>query len=156
MTMKERYEQLYKYMAESKDPENMKLFGQVMSELMDRAIRNDASFAEKEIDKLEAMMWQQYLSRSEAEHIVGNMSPSAPWGFGTWKSAMQQAGLPTMEEGLYNEYALWTEMNKVMSDHGETYRRYGISPDLQLVRDLALDDLKDQDGVYDIREYFDV
>jgi len=143
-------------MAESKDPENMKLFGQVMNELMDRAIKNDPSFAEKEIDKLEAMMWMQYLSRNEAEGIVGKMRPSAPWSFSTWQTAMQQAGLQTSEDGIYNDYALWTEMNKEMSDHGETYAKFGITPDLQLVRDLAVDNLKDKDGIYDIRCYFDV
>ena len=127
-------------MAESKDPENMKLFGQVMNELMDRAIKNDSSFAEKEIDKLEAMMWQQYLSRNEAENIVNNMTPSAPWSFDTWN------------------YALWVEMNKLMSDHSETFRKYGIPQEvvLPMVRDLALDNLKDKDGIYDIRHYFDV
>lgn len=145
-------------MAESKDPENMKLFGQVMNELMDRAIKNDSSFAEKEIDKLEAMMWQQYLSRNEAENIVNNMTPSAPWSFDTWNNAMQQAGFPICEEGIYNDYALWVEMNKLMSDHSETFRKYGISQEivLPMVRDLALDNLKDKDGIYDIRHYFDV
>ena len=145
-------------MAESKDPENMKLFGQVMNELMDRAIKNDSSFAEKEIDKLEAMMWQQYLSRNEAENIVNNMTPSAPWSFDTWNNAMQQAGFPTCEEGIYNDYALWVEMNKLMSDHSETFRKYGIPQEvvLPMVRDLALDNLKDKDGIYDIRHYFDV
>ena len=145
-------------MAESKDPENMKLFGKVMNEMMERAIKNDSSFAEKEIDKLEAMMWQQYLSRNEAENIVNHMSPSAPWTFETWRNAMQQAGLPTSEEEIYNDYALWVEMNKIMSDHSDTFKKYGIDQDnlLQMVRDFALDNLKDRDSVYDIRKYFDV
>lgn len=154
--MKERYEKLYDYMAKSGNPKNMVLFGSVMSEMMDRAIKNDPSFAEKEIDKLEAMMWQQYLSKSEAQNIVEHMSPSAPWSYPTWENAMQQAGLPIMEDGIYNCYALWVEMNKLMSDHAETFKKYGVEPDLSMIHDLAIDNLKDKDGVYNIREYFKV
>ena len=145
-------------MVESKNPENMKLFGSVMNELMDKAIKNDPSFAEKEIDKLEAMMWDQYLSKSEAQGIIDHMQPSAPWTLSTWENAMSQAGIPTCEDGIYNDYALWVEMNKLMSDHGETFTKYSIPSDvlLPMVHSLALDNLKDKDGIYDIRNYFDV
>lgn len=154
--MKERFEELYKYMAESKDPANMQLFGEVMKEMMMRAINTDSSFAEKEIDKLEAMMWEQYLSKAEAEEAVRNMLPSAPWSFDMWKSAMKQAGLPTSEKDNYNDYALWVTMNGIMSDDGETFKKYGISSDvlLPMVHDLALDRLNDQDERFDVRDYY--
>lgn len=154
--MKERYERLYQYMAESKDPDNMRLFGQVMTEMMEKAIKDNPSFAEREIDKLEAMMWNQYLSRGEAEDAVRQMQPRAPWSFDVWQKAMQDAGLETSEEDNYNCYALWTVMNGIMSDHGETFKKYGIGNDvlLPMVHDLALDLLNDEDDRFDVRLYF--
>ena len=155
--MKERYDALYKYMAESKDPENMMLFGQVMGELMEKAIKDNPSFAEKEIDKLEAMMWNQYLSRGEAEEVVKQMQPRAPWSYSEWEKAMQQNELPTNEEGNYNCYALWVVMNGIMSDDGETFTKYGISTSddfFKFVHDLAINKLEDEDGIYNVRDYY--
>lgn len=154
--MKERYEKLYQYMAESKDPDNMRLFGQVMTEMIDKAIKDNPSFAEREIDKLEAMMWNQYLSRGEAEDAVRQMQPRAPWTYDVWQKAMQDAGLETSEDGNYNCYALWTVMNGIMSDHGETFKKYGIGNDvlLPMVHDLALDLLNDEDERFDVRMYY--
>ena len=154
--MKERYEKLYQYMAESKDPDNMRLFGQVMTEMMDKAIKDNPSFAEREIDKLEAMMWNQYLSRGEAEDAVRQMQPRAPWPYDVWQKAMQDAGLDTSEDGNYNCYALWTVMNGIMSDSGDTFKKYGIGNDvlLPMVHDLALDLLNDEDDRFDVRLYF--
>lgn len=154
--MKERYERLYQYMAESKDPDNMRLFGQVMTEMMEKAIKDNPSFAEREIDKLEAMMWNQYLSRGEAEDAVRQMQPRAPWSFDVWQKAMLDAGLETSEEDNYNCYALWTVMNGIMSDHGETFKKYGIGNDvlLSMVYDLALDLLNDVDERFDVRLYY--
>lgn len=143
-------------MAESKDPDNMRLFGQVMTEMMEKAIKDNPSFAEREIDKLEAMMWNQYLSRGEAEDAVRQMQPRAPWSYDVWQKAMQDAGLETSDEGNYNCYALWTVMNGIMSDHGDTFKKYGIGNDvlLPMVNDLALDLLNDEDDRFDVRLYF--
>ena len=143
-------------MAESKDPDNMRLFGQVMTEMMDKAIKDNPSFAEREIDKLEAMMWNQYLSRGEAEDAVRQMQPRAPWSYDVWQKAMQDAGLETSEDGNYNCYALWTVMNGIMSDSGDTFKKYGIGNDvlLPMVHDLALDLLNDEDDRFDVRLYF--
>jgi len=155
--MKERYEALYKYMAESKDPDNMMLFGQVMTELMEKAIKDNPSFAEREIDKLEAMMWNQYLSRGEAEDAVKEMQPRAPWSFSEWEKAMQSFGIPTSEEGDYNCYALWVVMNGIMSDHGDTFSKYGISKSedfFKFVHSIAIDLIDDEDGLFDVRNYY--
>lgn len=76
---------------------------------------------------------------------------------------MVNLGLPTEEEPYYNDYALYVAMNQVISDHGCTVAKIlgkesvkDIDSD-NLVKygySLALDLLKDKDGVYDIREYF--
>lgn len=63
----------------------------------------------------------------------------------------------------YNDYALYIAMNQVISDHGETIVAIKGEKSLSDINEdelvkyaykLALDLLKDKDGVYNIREYF--
>ena len=159
--MKERYEGLYDYMAKSREPRNMKAFGCVMTEMMDWMIQNKPDVAEEMIDELESIRWKQYLTPKEAERIVAAMDPKGPWTREAWKSAMEALGLPTEEAPYYNSCALLTEMNKIYSDFGaELAALIGkpLSPtDKDIITAcyrLALRNLKDKDGVYDIRKYF--
>ena len=45
--LRDRYLGLYDYMAQSRDPKNMKAFGCVMTEMMDYLIANKPDVAEK-------------------------------------------------------------------------------------------------------------
>lgn len=160
--LKERYLGLYGYMAQSRDPKNMKAFGAVMTEMMDAMLQKMPAEAEEMIDKLEAIKWHQYLTPKEAERIVAGMVPKAQWSREVWKNAMEQLGLPIEEQPLYNRCALWTEMNKQYSDHGETLASLLGEPLSSIpaetivpaIHKMALDVLKDKDGVYNIRTYF--
>ena len=67
------------------------------------------------------------------------------------------------DKPYYNDYALYVAMNQVVSDHGCTIAKIlgkesvkDIDTDnlVKYAYNLALDLLKDKDGVYDIREYF--
>ncbi|MCP9529255.1 hypothetical protein, partial [Segatella copri] len=95
--------------------------------------------------------------------IVDGMNPPATWDMQTWIKAMNGLGLVTEEKPYYNDYALYVAMNQVVSDHGCTIARILDKEDVKdidtehLVKyaySLAIDLLKDKDGVYDIREYF--
>lgn len=159
--MKERYDMLYNYMANSRDPKNMKTFGGVMTEMMDAMIAKMPGDAEEMIDKLEAIKWRQYLTPKEAEKIVANMDPKGPWSREVWKQAMESFGLPLEEPPYYNRCALWTEMNKMYSDFGEEIAALlgkPLSPNdkdiISATYKMALKTLKDKDGVYNIRHYF--
>lgn len=162
--LKERYTGLYDYMSESKDPKNMIAFGKVMTEMMDYLIRNKPDVAEEMIDKLESIKWKQYLTQRESDVIVSKMVPNGPWSRDTWKNAMEKLNIPTSEEPAYNSYALWVEMNKQYSDHGESVASLLGQPLSAIPADvivpamnkMALDLLKDKDGVYDIRKYFNL
>lgn len=162
--LKERYMDLYDYMAGSKDPKNMIAFGKVMTEMMDYLIHNNPDVAEEMIDKLEAIKWKQYLTQREAEVVVSKMIPKAPWSRDVWKSAMEKLNLPIEEEPAYNKCALWVEMNKQYSDHGESVAELlgqpltAIPADVIVpaMRKMALDLLMDKDDMYDIRKYFDL
>ena len=159
--LKDRYTGLYDYMAASRDPKNMMAFGRVMTEIMDWLIANKPDVAEEMIDKLEAIKWQQYLTPKEAEKIVANMDPKAPWSRDTWKNAMEGFGLPLENEPHYNRCALWVEMNKIYSDFGDEIAELIGNPLTPNNKDIitvcykmALKTLRDKDGVYNIRSYF--
>lgn len=159
--LKERYDSLYDYMANSKDPKNMKAFGCVMTDMMGILIAKMPDVAEEMIDKLESIRWKQYLTPKEAESIVARMDPKAPWTRDQWRQTMESFGLPLEDAPFYNRCALWVEMNKVYSDYGEEIASLigkPMSPNdkdiISACYKMALKTLKDKDGVYDIRKYF--
>lgn len=161
--LKNRYDQLYGQMAASKNPKNMMLFGEVMTDMMEWMIENKPSLAQQCIDKLEAMKWKQYLTKDEAQGIIDHMEPSAPWDYATWDGAMDSLGLEKEREGVFNSYALWTVMNAKYSDHAMTLaEKVWMVPLRQVPNDklvpaihaLAIDSLTDKDGKYHVRKYF--
>ena len=159
--MKDRYTGLYDYMANSRDPKNMKAFGCVMTEMMEDMIQNSPAKAEEYIDQLEAIKWKQYLTPKEAEKIVAGMDPAGPWKRDVWKSTMESFGLPLEESPHYNKCALWVEMNKIYSDFGTEIATLLDKPLSYTDKDIitvcykmALKNLMDKDGVYNIRKYF--
>lgn len=150
-------------MAQSQNPKNMKVFGNVMTEMMDVMIQKMPTEAEEMVDKLEAIKWRQYLTPREAETIVSKMDPKGPWSREAWKNTMESFGLPLEEQPAYNRCALWVEMNKIYSDFGENIAELigkTLSPtDKDIIAacyKMALKNLKDKDGVYNIRKYFGV
>ena len=161
--LKDRYTALYDYMSESRDPKNMKIFGSVMTTMMDVMLAKMTAEAEEMIDRLESIKWKQYLTPKEAQKIVDGMDPKAPWSRDQWKAAMESFGLPLEEPPYYNRCALWTEMSKMYSDFGDEIAALLGKPLTPTDKDIisacykmALKTLKDKDGVYDIRRYFSV
>ena len=160
--LREKYYELYDYMAQSKDPKNMKAFGHVMTEMMEAMLQKMPAEAEEMIEKLDAIKWKQFLTPKEAETIVSKMNPKAPWSREVWNNAMDSLGLVKEESPYYNRCALWAEMNKQYSDQGETVAELLGMPLTQIpaekivpaMNKMALNLLKDKDGVYDIRKYF--
>lgn len=159
--MKERYDALYEYMANSRDPKNMKAFGCVMTEMMDYLIQNKPDVAEEMIESLEAIKWHQYLTPKEADRIFAGMDPKGAWPREAWKSTMESLGIPLEEPPYYNRCALWIEMNKIYSDFGEEIASLLGKPLQPSDKDIisacykmALKNLKDKDGIYHIRKYF--
>ena len=163
--MKQEFMELYDMMAMSHDVKNMRTFGNVHKEMFLWFVANKPDLAQEWLDKLESIKWCNYLTKKEAEKIVSEMVPKAPWSYDVWKNAMTQLGIPMEDEPYYNSYALWTVMNQVYTDHAQTIADNIIKKPLaqipadQLVhgiRSLALDLLQDKDGRYCVRAYFDV
>ena len=111
-------------MADSGKKENMVAFGSVMNEMMDWFIANKPEMAQEWLERLDAIMWKNYLTPKEAQMIVSEMNPQAPWSREQWKSAMVQKGYPMEKEPCYNSCALWVTMDMIMSDSSETITKY--------------------------------
>jgi hypothetical protein len=155
--MKREFQSLYNMMASSTNVNFMHTFGQVHKEMMEWMIQNKPNEAKEWIEKLESIRWKNYLTRSEAENIVANMEPKAPWSREQWRNAMQQHGYDTDKQPYYNACALWVTMNMIMSDSKSTLEKYVESEYIfKLVYDLAVDKLTDKDKRFSIRRYFDL
>jgi hypothetical protein len=155
--MKSKYADLYGYMASSRDPENMKAFGKVMTEMFMWMAENKSEAAQEWLDKLESINWDNYLTQKEAEKIVSGMKPAAPWSREKWRDAMMQKGYKMEDAPCYNSCALWVTMNMLMSDSSDTLGKYvGGDKLFDAVHALAVDKLCDEDNVFSIRKYFSV
>lgn len=156
--LKDKYYELYDYMAQSKEPRNMKAFGHVMNEMYEWFVANKPDAAQEWVDRLEAIKWKNYLTPTEAEKIVAAMKPSAPWTREQWKAAMEKNGFELEEWPCYNRCALYVTMNMIMSDSSATLTKYAADSNMmfEFVHALALDKLKDADKRFDIRHYFNL
>lgn len=158
--LKDKYTELYDYMAMSNKTAYMKAFGHVMTEMFDWYATNKPEMAEEWVCRLDAIMWKNYLTPKEAETIVSKMEPAAPWSRDVWNKAMDSFGYDKEEKPYYNSCALWVTMNMIMSDHSQTLAKaMGVEPsdiELSVIHSLALDLLKDRDGTFSVRDYFSV
>ena len=162
--MKSEFHSLYETMAGSHNVAFMRVFGNVHKEMMDWMILNKPDIANEFIEKLEAIRWKQYLTEKEALTIVSKMIPKPIWSMDVWRKAMDLQGWPIEESPCYNCNALYAVMSMVYSDSYKTIAKLmGKSTSevtneewLAVTRALALDKLKDEDGVFKVREYFGV
>ena len=72
------------------------------------------------------------------------------------EEALSDNDLPDEERPYYNKYALLVAIAMKASDHTESLLKV-VSDKSQLFKviyDLAIDVLKDKDGVFNIRKYF--
>lgn len=161
--LKQKYESLYKGMVDSKNTKNMMLFGSVMTEMMERAIQRDTSFAQYAIEKLESINWHQYLTYEEANKICESLNQKYEWKFDAWENALKAMELETEQKPYFNKYALWALMNAMHQIHSETLSQKILETTLQEVSDeqmlqiihaLAVDLLSDENGMFNIKEFF--
>lgn len=161
--IKQKFEALYNTMATSNEPKYMNVFGETMKAMLDDMIAVKPELAQEYVEKLEAIEWNNYLTKKEAMEIVEGMSPIRFWNAETWLDNMEKAELCMEEKPYYNDYALFIAMNQVISDHGGTLAsvfgknsasEIDVSELIDIAHKLAIDLLKDKDRVYDIRKYF--
>ena len=156
--MQQRFTMLYDTMAMSRKTENMKLFGSVMCDMMRSAIQKNPSEAQEWIEELAAIEWNNYLTPKEAEKIVSEMTPDAPWSREVWNKAMDSYNLEKEDKPYYNSCALCVTMNMVYSDDAKSLAKI-LNTEVENVPVeayylLAVDKLKDKDEKFNIRRYF--
>ena len=163
--MKEEFLKLYDYIVNSEDPKKMHVLGQVVKSMMNRFIESYPQWAREYLDILQAVKWCNYLTAKEAEQIVVNMVPKPTWNRATWENMMRTLNLPLQDEPYYNSEALYTTMQMICSDDGETLKNMlgitGTNTENQetffkLVYKLALNRLCDKDKMFNIRKYFNL
>lgn len=116
------------------------------------------------LDGEEKQECRNYLSGHEASEIVRQMEPQPQWSPRQVLDMLKNAGYATDEPLYYNSNALAATMCMILSDSGETLKEElgsDIRPAkadeiLRLVYKLAIDKLKDKDGKFNIRKYFNL
>ena len=168
--IKERYLELYDEMAKSGIPDKMKVFGEAAKWAFCRTLELSPKTAEQWVGKLEAMHWNNYLSKAEADEIVAKFinqdnSRGAHWGYEVFKSAVESLGGKTYEAPFYNCYVLWVTANMLYSDHAQSVAEdMGHNTPSQVPNDKmalsmykkAVEKLKDKDRPRFVRDYFNV
>jgi hypothetical protein len=157
-----KYNELYDDMATAKDPMKMMAFGEAEKWVFHMMAEKHPELAEQWLDKLEAMRWNNYLSRSEAEFIVSSFvsqdgTRGAHWGYETFKAAVESLGGKVQSEPYYNCYALWVTANMLYSDHYASASEFVPKDRMpKYFYAMAVETLKDPDRPRFIRRYFDV
>lgn len=158
--MQEKFASLYQLMANSNEPKYMKIFGDVMVEMMNWAIKNQPSSAEIWIEKLCAIKWRQYLTKSEALRIINSMD-KMPWDLDVWEMNMKSVGLECERKFMFNKYAMWVQMSYEYAHSMDVISAMAFETPiteipkekvLKIVHALAEKSLTDE--YYCIREFF--
>lgn len=166
--MIERYEELYHKMVNSKDPKNMKVFGEAEKWVFTEVAKAHPDLAESWLSHLEAVCWDNYLSEKEAMNIGKRIvnqdgTKGFHWTHDVFTKAVDSLGGKTEEKPYYNSYALCVTANMIYSDHAQSiamdlgYNTPAEVPNEKMALSCyrkAVEMLKDGDGGFRIRKYF--
>jgi len=170
MNKEERYQQFlsrYEGIIRGGITGEMEQLGEMVKRVMKWLINYEPEIANAAIAILDGKQDQEcrnYLSAREADEIVSKMEPQPQWSLHHVLDMLRSAGYASEETPYFNNYALATTMCMILSDSGETLKNElgsDIRPAkadeiLRLVYKLAIDKLKDKDGKFNIRKYFDL
>lgn len=157
-----RYEELYSSMASSKDTKKMLAFGDAERWAFGKMHELSPKAAQCWLDKLEAMEWNNYLSKTEAEEIASHLvnqdgTKGAHWNIDEFKAVVESLNAQMSNPPFYNGYALWVTVNMLYSDHAKSAAAYVPAEDLpKYFYTMAVEQLKDPDRPEFVRAYFKV
>jgi len=166
-TAEELYQQFLTRYEAAINSGNMTRLGEMVQRIMRWLVAYEPDIATQAIAILDGDKSQEcrnYLSGHEASEIVRQMEPQPQWPLRQVLDMLGNAGYATDEPPYFNNYALATTMCMILSDSGQTLQRIIGSPShpatseelLASVYQLAIDKLKDKDGKFNIRKYFDL
>lgn len=160
-----KFDQLYAKMAASTNIEDMKLFGKACRKAIEILSMQMPARSMEIIEELCAVNWDNYVTDAEAEKIVKQMDPKPKWSKELVMSTLPRMGLPTEESPYYNNNALYVTISMKYSDSAKTIAETILKKSLDDVEDmemlkilyhLAKDVLKDPDGRFRVRKYFEL
>lgn len=160
--LKIRFDRLVEQISASKDPEKMKILACADAWGFAQMVAMQPKVAQKWLDKLEAIEWYNYLSKSEAEEIVAglqnqNGARGGKWTYEAFMQAVEAFGGRIEEAPYYNCYALWATANMLYSDHAKSVSHYVPEDEWPKYFYLtAVEKLKDPDRKRFVRPYFGV
>lgn len=168
--LKSRYDHLYKVMAESRNPENMMIFGRAEKHMFHELAEAHPEAAEAWLAMLEPVEWNNYLTEEEAKHVAAKLENQdgmhgAHWDADTFKGAVEHLGGTLTDKPYYNMWALWVTANMIYSDHAHSiaedmgYKAAKDVPNERMALSCyrkAVEKLKDPDRANFVRWYFHV
>ena len=167
MTAEELYQQFLSRYEAAINSGDMTRLGEMVQRVMRWLIAYEPDIAAQAITILDGESRQEcrnYLTEQEARAIVKEMSPKPRLELEKLEEMLRNAGYATDEPPYFNRWALLTDMCKIQSDNFDTLKRIIGSPShpatseemLAAIYQLALNDLRDEDGKFNIRKYFDL
>ena len=158
------FNELYSKMSQSKNINAMRIFGDTMRAMMEDLIKYKPETAQEYLDVLEAINWYNYLSKKEACFIIKAMTPKGGWDISDWEKYLNDLELNNTDAPYYNKWALYTTMNMIYSDSANTLIKIMKNSTEEVSKEdlfkaiylLSLDKLRDEDGVFNIRSYFNL
>lgn len=171
--IRDRFAELYKDMATSRDESKMKLFGGAFKQMFDKVAVRYPDLAAETLEYLAAVEFNNYVTAAEAQEVAshfinddkaltGAMEPSrgAHWKPEELKAFLVSRTIPLDEKPYYNWWALWLTVNMIYSDYAEVIAELAGSKENEKVATacwkMAVKKLKDPDRPAFIREYFEL
>ena len=158
--MMKRFDELVGKIVASKDPEKMKVLAAADTYGFRQMAAMQPKSAQRWLDKLEAVEWNNYLSADEAEQIAAgfvnqNGSKGPKWPLSQFEALVGSLGGETESVPYYNKYALWVTANMIYSDHARSLSEIVPEADLpKIIYKMAVEKLKDPDRPGFVRDYF--
>lgn len=166
--MIDRYDELYHKMVNSKDPKNMRIFGESEKWVFGEVARVHPELAESWLSHLEEVCWNNYLNEKEAMNIGKRMknadgTTGFHWSYDVFIKTVIGLGGTIECKPYYNSYALCVAANMVYSDMAQSIAEDMGFKSLQEVPaermalscyKKAVAYLKDRDANFRIRKYF--
>lgn len=158
--IEKKFNERYAEIIESRDERKMERLGAMVRRVMHWLTENVPEVAEQAVKMLDEET-RNYLTCDEAIAITNKMDPAPTWSLYDLEMTVDQMKLATEELPYYNRWALFTTMMMIQSDEGETLSKAmntskGSERMVTVIYQLALCRLKDLDGKFNIRKYFDL
>lgn len=170
--VRDRFVELYKDMATSRDVSKMKLFGGAFKQMFDKVAVRYPDLAAETLEYLAAIEFNNYVTAAEAQEVASHFinddkaltgamefSKGAHWKPDELKAFLMSRTLPLDEKPYYNWWALWLTVNMIYSDFAENIAELAGKDNEKVATaayKMAVKKLKDPDRHAFIREYFEL